>query len=151
MPQEDLFLFSSWIWSAVFLAFPWECSFSSSLLCECLLKQCSLLYTPTLLKLTLLMTSTLRGWRNWRAGSWFGKKEKSNACKVKVRFGVPFQSKPSFGVLSILWWGEGKGLMHFQRSSPPFFPLAFCCSQLARVLIYPGYVAMIINPQISEA
>ena len=36
---------------------------------------------------------------------------------------------------------------------PPhfFFFLAFCCSQLARVLIYPGYVAVIINPQISEA
>ena len=33
------------------------------------------------------------------------KRKKSNACKVKVRFGVPFQSKPSFGVLSILCGG----------------------------------------------
>uniref|UniRef100_A0A8C2NAN5 Thiamin pyrophosphokinase catalytic domain-containing protein n=1 Tax=Capra hircus TaxID=9925 RepID=A0A8C2NAN5_CAPHI len=55
-PMRDLFLFSSRIWSAVFLALPWECSFYSSLLCECLLKQCKHLYTPTLLKLTLLMT-----------------------------------------------------------------------------------------------
>ena len=74
--------------------------------------------------------------------------KKSNACEMKVRFGVPFLSKPSFGVLSILWWGR-RCLMHFERP-PPFF-LAFCCCQLARVLIYPGYVAVIINPQISEA
>ena len=86
MPQEDLFLFSSRIRSSVFLAFPWECSFSSSLLCECLLKQCSLPYTPTLLKLTLLMTFQTRRLKKLtcRFMIWLKKKKKkSNACKVK--------------------------------------------------------------------
>lgn len=48
------------------------------------------------------------------------KKKNSNACKVKVRFGVPFQSKPSFGVLSILCRG-GEMFDAFGKIPPPFF------------------------------
>lgn len=56
MPQEDFVPLSHPEFGRQFsLAFLWECSFYSSLLCECLLKQCAP-YTPTLLKLTLLMS-----------------------------------------------------------------------------------------------
>lgn len=65
---------------------------------------------------------------------------------MKVRFGVPFQSKPSFGGLSILWLGGAEMFDAFWS-----FCFSFLLLSIGQGTNLPGYVAVIINPQISEA